>query len=198
MHKDCALAQRKKFRLKLIQEWRRQSRVPQALRRIHLILYICTLIKKFLCTWRLKYSKLQVIFNIYRVIKTFLCTWRINYSKLQVMFNIYRVIKKFLCTWRLQYSKLQVIFNIYRVIKKFLCTWRLKYSKLQVMFKVSPASLQTFIDTRLTLMPSVTPNSNYVIMLSEWNSLKYFYAFCTVIIRCTEIFRLPCMKSLRA
>jgi hypothetical protein len=28
-----------------------------------------------------------------------------------------------------------------------LCTWWLQYRKLQVMFKVSPASLQTFIDT---------------------------------------------------
>jgi hypothetical protein len=36
---------------------------------------------------------------------------------------------------------------IYRVIKKYLYTWRLQYRKLQVMFKVSPASLQTFIDT---------------------------------------------------
>jgi hypothetical protein len=33
------------------------------------------------------------------------------------------------------------------VIKKSLCTWWLQYRKLQVMFKVSPASLQTFIDT---------------------------------------------------
>jgi hypothetical protein len=30
---------------------------------------------------------------------------------------------------------------------KSLCTWWLQYGKLQVMFKVSPASLQTFIDT---------------------------------------------------
>jgi hypothetical protein len=42
------------------------------------------------------------------------------------------------------------------------------------MFKVSPASLQTFIDTRLTLTLSVIPNSNYVITVSNWNSLKYF------------------------
>jgi hypothetical protein len=48
------------------------------------------------------------------------------------------------------------------------------------MFRVSPATLQTFIDTpncvledqgqgdtRLTLTPSVIPNSNYVIMVSE-------------------------------
>jgi hypothetical protein len=49
------------------------------------------------------------------------------------------------------------------------------------MFKVSPASLQTFIDTpncvledrqgqgdtRLTLTQSVIPNSNYVIMVNE-------------------------------
>jgi hypothetical protein len=30
-----------------------------------------------------------------------------------------------------------------------------------------PASLQTFIDTRQTLTPSVIPNSNYVIMVSD-------------------------------
>jgi hypothetical protein len=36
---------------------------------------------------------------------------------------------------------------IYRMIKKSLCTWWLQYRKLQVMFKVSPAILQTFIDT---------------------------------------------------
>jgi hypothetical protein len=35
----------------------------------------------------------------------------------------------------------------YRMIKKSLCTGWLQYRKLQVMFKVSPASLQTFIDT---------------------------------------------------
>jgi hypothetical protein len=39
---------------------------------------------------------------------------------------------------------------------------------IQVMFKVSPASLQTFTDARrLTLTPSVIPNSNYVIMVSD-------------------------------
>jgi hypothetical protein len=37
--------------------------------------------------------------------------------------------------------------GFYRVIEKSLCTWWLQYRKLQVMFKVSPASLQTFIDT---------------------------------------------------
>jgi hypothetical protein len=40
-----------------------------------------------------------------------------------------------------------VICETYKVIKKSLCTWWLQYRKLQVMFKVSPASLQTFIDT---------------------------------------------------
>ena len=40
------------------------------------------------------------------------------------------------------------------------------------MFKVSPAILQTFIDTRLTLTPSVIPNSYYVIMVGDWNSLN--------------------------
>jgi hypothetical protein len=47
-------------------------------------------------------------------------------------------------------------------------------------------------DTRLTLTPSVIPNSNYVIMVSDWSCLKYFLrVFCTVIIRCTETFWSP-------
>jgi len=37
--------------------------------------------------------------------------------------------------------------NIYWVIKKSLYTWWFKYTKLQVIFEVSPANLQTFIDT---------------------------------------------------
>jgi hypothetical protein len=32
-------------------------------------------------------------------------------------------------------------------------------------------------DTRLTLTPSVIPDSNCVIMVSEWNGLKYFCVF---------------------
>jgi hypothetical protein len=32
-------------------------------------------------------------------------------------------------------------------------------------------------DTRLSLTPSVIPISNYVIMASDWNCLKYFYLF---------------------
>jgi hypothetical protein len=39
--------------------------------------------------------------------------------------------------------------------------------KVQLMFKVSPVSLQTFIDTSLTLTPSVIPNYKYVIMVSD-------------------------------
>jgi hypothetical protein len=56
-----------------------------------------------------------------------------------------------------------------------LCTWCLQYRKLQVMFVV-PASHQT-LDTRLTLTSYVIPNSKYVIMVSDWNCLKYFCVF---------------------
>jgi hypothetical protein len=49
--------------------------------------------------------------------------------------------------------------------------------QLQVMFKVSPADHQGQGDTRLTLTPSVIPNSNYVIIVSDWNCLKYFCLF---------------------
>jgi hypothetical protein len=45
------------------------------------------------------------------------------------------------------------------------------------MFKVSPASLQKFVDTRLTLTPSGIPNFNYVIMVSDLNRLKYCCVF---------------------
>jgi hypothetical protein len=65
----------------------------------------------------------------------------------------------------------------YRVIKKSVCAWWLQYGKLQVMFILSPASLQGQGDTRLTLTPSVIPASNYVIMVSDWNCLKYFCMF---------------------
>jgi hypothetical protein len=36
------------------------------------------------------------------------------------------------------------------------------------------ADRQGQVDTRLTVTPSVIPNSNYVIMVSDWNCLKYF------------------------
>jgi hypothetical protein len=67
--------------------------------------------------------------------------------------------------------------GIHRVIKKSLCAWWLQNRNLQVLFKGSHASLQTFIDIRLTLTPSVIPNSNYDIMVSDWNCLKYFCVF---------------------
>jgi hypothetical protein len=45
------------------------------------------------------------------------------------------------------------------------------------MFKVSPADHQGQGDTRLTLTPSVIPNSNYVIMVSDLNCLNFFACF---------------------
>jgi hypothetical protein len=65
--------------------------------------------------------------------------------------------------------------------------------KLQLIFKVTPASYQSFIDTILTLTPSVNHNSNYVIMVNDWHCLKYFACFCTYIIRCTQTFWSPCV-----
>jgi hypothetical protein len=94
-----------------------------------------------------------------------------------------------LLTMNLFYDQTPSVCIIYicRLIKTSLCTWWLQYRKLQVMFKVSPASHQIFIDplaerqdqedTGLTLTPSVIPNSNYVIMVSDWNCLKYFCMF---------------------
>jgi hypothetical protein len=89
-----------------------------------------------------------------------------------------------LCDWLITSSGvLPGVSVLYRVIIKSLCTWWLQYKWLQVMFKLSPASLQTFIDrqgqrnTTLTLTPSVIPNYNCVIMVSDWNCLKYFSVF---------------------
>jgi hypothetical protein len=62
----------------------------------------------------------------------------------------------------------------YRVITTSLCTWWSQYRKLQVIFEVSSASLKGQGDTSLTLTPSVIPNSNYVITVSDCNCLKYF------------------------
>jgi hypothetical protein len=39
------------------------------------------------------------------------------------------------------------------------------------------ADRQSQGDTRLTLTPSVIPNSNYVIMVGDWNCLKHFCVF---------------------
>jgi hypothetical protein len=66
---------------------------------------------------------------------------------------------------------------LYRVIKKSLCTWWLEHRNLQVMFKVSPANVQTFIvpqncvlEDRVQYSTVHIPN---VIMVSDWNCLKY-------------------------
>jgi hypothetical protein len=69
-----------------------------------------------------------------------------------------------------------------------------------------PASLQTFIDraregggdTRIILTPSVIPNSNYVIMVGDWDCLKYcIFAcfFCAVIVRWIDSFWSFCRNA---
>jgi hypothetical protein len=80
--------------------------------------------------------------------------------------------------------------------QKSLCTWWLQYRKLQVIFKSDCLGThrQGHGDTRLTLTPFVIPNCNYVIMVSDWNGLKYFVCFYIVIIRCTETFWSPCKR----
>ena len=39
-------------------------------------------------------------------------------------------------------------------------------------------------DTRLTLTPSIIPNSNYVIMVGDWNYLKYCIFACFLYCNC--------------
>jgi hypothetical protein len=55
-------------------------------------------------------------------------------------------------------------------------------SNVQSVHRQSPdiywhADCQGQEDIRLTLTPSIIPNSNYVIMVSDWNCLKYFCLF---------------------
>jgi hypothetical protein len=57
----------------------------------------------------------------------------------------------------------------YRVIEISLCTWWLQYRKLQSQSYCLAADRQGHRDNRLTLTPSVIPNSNYGIMVSDWN-----------------------------
>jgi hypothetical protein len=78
-------------------------------------------------------------------------------------------------------NKQELLCCIYRVFKKSLCTWCLQYGKLQIMFLAQydclAADRQGQGDTRLILTPSVIPNSNYVIVVSDWNCLKHFCVF---------------------
>jgi hypothetical protein len=70
-------------------------------------------------------------------------------------------------------------------------TWQ--YRKLQVMFKVSPTSLQTFIDTPNCVLKDYVQYSMVHIPNVFCNSHLLNHQFCTVIIRCTETFWSPCM-----
>jgi hypothetical protein len=90
-----------------------------------------------------------------------------------------------------KYVKTNVSSN-HTVIKKSLCTWWYVHNteNYTLCSKCPPpvcrhpaksdcltADRQGNEDTKLTLTPSIIPNSNYVIMVSNLNSLKYFYAF---------------------
>jgi hypothetical protein len=87
-----------------------------------------------------------------------------------------------------------------------LCTWWLQQRKLQVMFKVSPTSLQIFIDTMNCALkdrvqystvhiPNVFCDSHLQIIncvgIVQIHNFCVF--FCTVIIMCTETLWLPCI-----
>jgi hypothetical protein len=91
-------------------------------------------------------------------------------------------------------------FNIilYRVFKKSLCTWWLQHTSFLphdlAQSDCLGAECPGQRGTRPTLTPSVITNSNYVIMVSDWNCLKYFCVFFAII-RCTETFWSPCIIS---
>jgi hypothetical protein len=61
--------------------------------------------------------------------------------------------------------------------KKSLCALWLQCRKYLAQSDCLAADRQGQGDTRLTLTPSVIPNSNYVIMVNDWKGLKYFCMF---------------------
>jgi hypothetical protein len=108
---------------------------------------------------------------------------------------------QFLCSpFVLLYQYVRCFFSpiiiLYRVIRKSLCTWWLEYRKVQVVFKVSPASLQTFIDTpncviedRVQYGTVHIPN---VFCAGHLQIISFCVFLGTVIVRCTETFWSPC------
>jgi hypothetical protein len=97
------------------------------------------------------------------------------------------ILLKVNCVFSLPYNFCQKHLSFYRVIKKSLCTWWLQLSQhtsfllhyLAQSYCLA-ADRQGQGGTRLTLTPSVIPNSNYVIMVSDWNCLKYFCVIISV------------------
>jgi hypothetical protein len=91
--------------------------------------------------------------------------------------------------------------------QKVFVTWWLQYIKLQVMLKVSPASLQTFIDTpncvledRVQYTTVHTPNVFCDVHLQIVNcvGIVRIHWVCTVIFMCTEKFLSLCISPWQA
>jgi hypothetical protein len=68
---------------------------------------------------------------------------------------------------------------------------KITIQKLKVTLKVSLTSLQGQRDTGLTLTPSVIPNYNYAVMVSDWNFKIFLCVFYTVIFRCKRLLDYP-------
>ena len=68
-----------------------------------------------------------------------------------------------------------LVMGKYRVIKKSV---HLTITIQKVTSNVQSVPHQGQGDTRLTLMPSVIPNSNYIIMVGDWNCLNYCIFAC--------------------
>jgi hypothetical protein len=110
------------------------------------------------------------VFIIFALMRDVLGSWRRTY-----VYSMAEIFNGFILSIHIHLkgsNSLQVT-SLYRVIKKSLCTWWLQYRKLQVMFKVSPTGLQTFIDAPNCVLEYRVQHTNYVIMVSDWSSLKY-------------------------
>jgi hypothetical protein len=132
---------------------------------------------------------IEAIVSKYRVIKKSLWTWWLQQRKLQVMFKVSTAgLQTFIDTPncvledRVQYSAVQIpnVFcdGHFQIIVWGIVgiPWVLHHYLAQP--DCLAADRQGQGDTRLTLTPSVIPNSNYVITVSDWLfKMLYFCVF---------------------
>jgi hypothetical protein len=84
----------------------------------------------------------------------------------------------------------------YTVIKNSQCTWWLQYRKLQVMSKFGPPVSRHLLTRRTVFSVTVFSVARSIFrmysLMTIFRSSIFLRVFCTVIIRCTETFWLPC------
>jgi hypothetical protein len=126
-----------------------------------------------------------ILLGVYQNLGGKFCLHLLRYGEL-AFFNeklvpIYKIACLHHIADRNKFCQLLVKCCLYRVTKYSRFTWWLQYTSFLPQYVVLSdcltADCQGQGDSRLTLTPSVIPNSNYVNMISDWNCLKYFCKF---------------------